>query len=75
MVSVTCVVAESHVSVYGLYSYQVPCSDSWYLLSPETVWTSMIHVSTDCKGRESYFCSGIDDCTLTVEKEGHKRLL
>lgn len=45
------------------------------MLVPETMWKSMIHVVTDCKEQGSYFCSSIDDCKLTVEKEEHKRLL
>lgn len=29
----------------------------------------MLHVPADCKGQESYFCSGIEDCRLTVERD------
>lgn len=59
------------------------------MLMPETMWMPVVHAVTrdyvevhdsvcapaDWKGQESYFCSGINDCGLKVEKEGHRRLL
>ena len=47
----------------------------WFVLSPETMWKSMIHDPTNYKVQGSYFCSDIDDCRYTDEKEGHGRLL
>jgi hypothetical protein len=43
------------------------------VLFPGTTKKSMIHTLTDCKGQGSYFCIGINDCRLTVEK-GHRGL-
>lgn len=49
---------------------------------PEAVWksTSMIHASADWKGQGSFFfvvffLHCINDCGVTLEKEGHRRLL
>lgn len=54
----------------------------WSILSPETmlrsleaICKSMTHVPTDEKGRRSYFCCGIDECGLTVEKAGQRRTI
>jgi hypothetical protein len=56
------------------------------VLMSETMWTSVVpaiarsHVEAQdsCSHwpwRASYFCSGIDDCSHIVEKEGHGRFL
>lgn len=39
------------------------------MLSPETVWKSMTHAPVDCKGQGSSFCSGVDDCRFTAERD------
>jgi hypothetical protein len=35
----------------------------------------MIPVAVEYQEQGNYFCHGIDDCRLIVEKEGHRRLL
>ena len=34
-----------------------------------------VHAPADYKGHESYFCSGVDNCRLTLEIDGHRWLL
>lgn len=76
MVSVTWAVAETHVNVCGLYCYRRPWRGPWHVLTPETVWNfTVLSVFLLTKRQGSYFCNGVDDYRLIVEKEGHRRLL
>lgn len=75
-------VLEGSVDIYGLYCHQGAYWGSWHILRPEVMWTPMVrtwkfmmHAHINYKGQGSYFCSGIDDCRLTVEKESYRRLL
>lgn len=63
----------SHVDMS--YFHQSPFWGPWHMLMPKTMWMSMIHALTGCKGQGSSFFSGINDCRHTVEKEEHRRLL
>lgn len=69
MVSVACTVAEIPLDVCGLFCQQRPCWGLWHVLTQETMRKSMICASTDCKGQESSFGSGLNDCRPTVEKD------
>lgn len=52
-----------------------PCRCLWSVLSPETMYKSVIQVPDDCKVQGNYFCQSIDDYRITVEKEDQRRLL
>lgn len=54
--------------IHGSCSILRPYECLWSVLSPETMCKSMIHVPLDCKGKGSYFCSGINASRLTVDK-------
>lgn len=54
----------AHVDTRDQVDFLDPC---W--LSPETRCKSLIHVPADCKGQGSFFCHGIDDRRVTIEKD------
>lgn len=47
----------------------------WSTLLLQAVLMSMIRDATGCYWTGSVLFSGVDDCRLTLEKEGHRRLL
>lgn len=63
------------VKVHGLGYCLRPRGNLWSVLSPETMWKSVIHAAADYKGQGSYFSSGIDDGRLTVVNERHRKFL
>jgi hypothetical protein len=71
MVSVSPAESEGYVDVCGLCSTST--GDHTEVLSLrvmlDTMWMSMIDAPTDGKDQGNYFCHGINDCRLTVEKD------
>lgn len=62
-------VTRDHAEVLGICWYQRPYGCSWSFLSPETMCKSMVLATVDWKGWGNYFCHGINDYRLTVEKK------
>lgn len=68
-------VSETLLVMAGTCRHQRTWVLLWFILSPETMWKSMIHVPTDCKGHRSWFSREIGDYVLTVKSERQRRLL
>lgn len=49
-----------------------PLGYPWSLLSPESMWLSMMHTVSESKGQGGFFCTGIHDYRLTVENDRHR---
>lgn len=77
-VSVIHTAAEVHVDAHSLCCCQRPCRGLWHILTLEAMWLSMIYDTrshmyaydpADCKQQGGFFCSGTDDCRLTVDTD------
>lgn len=68
LMSMVCAVTSDHVEVHGACWHWRPYGCLWSVLSPGTMCKSMIHVPTDYKGWGNYFCHGVADYRLPVEK-------
>lgn len=64
--SVICIATGDHANVCGLCWCQRPRGCSWSMLLWGTMWKSIIHTATGCKGQRSFFCSGINVCRFKV---------
>lgn len=72
LVSMAHAAAEVCDDVHGLHTRD---HTGLHGTKPETTQKSMISPPADCNGQGSHFYRDIYGCRLTVEKEGHKRLL
>lgn len=67
--STACTAIGHHAKVCVIYWSLTSSRCLWSMQSPDTMWKSMINASANSKGQKSFFCSGLDDCSLTVERE------
>lgn len=69
------VLQQKTVNIHCMNHHLKPDWSSCQVLSSGALWNTMVHAPPDCKRQGSYFCSGLNDCTLAVEKDGQRRLL
>ena len=69
------VLQQKTVNIHCMNHHLKPDWSSCQVLSSGVLWNTMVHAPPDCKRHGSYFCSGLNDCTLAVEKDGQRRLL
>lgn len=61
------VLQQKTVNIHCMNHHLKPDWSSCQVLSSGALWNTMVHAPPDCKRQGSYFCSGLNDCTLTVE--------